>query len=98
MNPISTVKNVNKLRREAKQMQDDMKNVTAEGTSKKNLIKVTLNGLQEIVDVQIDDSLMESKDDMIKHLKDAMSDAQKKVQKEISKGMDMSKLKDMFGM
>lgn len=98
MNPLKAVQDVNKLRREAKKMQEEMKGLSVTGVSRKELVKVTINGLQEIVDINIEDDLLESKDELVKHIKDAFSDAQKKIQKEMSRGMDLNKIKEMMGM
>lgn len=97
-NPLGTAKDVYKLRQEAKKMQDEMKNVMSTGESKKGLVKITLNGIPEIVDINIDDELLSDKSVLKDHIKQAMSDAQKRLQKEMAKGMDMGKLKGMLGM
>lgn len=98
MNPFGAAKDVFKLRQEAKKMQEEMKKVLVTGESKKGLVKVTLNGAQELVDVNFVDDIVEDKTEFKKHIKDAYSDAQKKLQKEMMKGMDMDKLKGMLGM
>jgi DNA-binding YbaB/EbfC family protein len=98
MNPLGAVKDVYKLQREAKKMQEEMKQVLVTGESKKSLVKVTLNGVQELIDLSFDDQIMDDKVELKKHIKDAYADAQKKLQKEMAKGMDMDKLKNMFGM
>ena len=98
MNPFTAGKDIMKLRSEAKKMQEQMKQVMATGESKKGLIKVTLNGAQELVDININDELFTDKVELKKHMKDAFSDAQKKIQKEMAKGMDLDKIRGMFGM
>jgi nucleoid-associated protein EbfC len=95
---IGAVKDIYKLQKEAKKMQEEMKLVLVTGESKKGLVKVTLNGVQELVDLNFDDQLMDDKVELKKHIKDAYADAQKKLQKEMARGMDMDKLKGMLGM
>jgi DNA-binding YbaB/EbfC family protein len=97
MNPFGTVKDIYKLQKEAKRMQEEMKLVIVTGESKKALVKVTLNGAQELVDVSFDDAIVGDKEELKKHIKDAYADAQKKLQKEMAKGMDLDKLKGMLG-
>jgi DNA-binding YbaB/EbfC family protein len=96
-NPFSAAKDIYKLRSEAKKMQEDMKQILVTGESKKGLVKVTLNGAQEMVDVNMNDEIMDDKLELKKHIKDAYADAQKKLQKEMMKGMDLDKLKAMLG-
>lgn len=98
MNPIGAVKDIYKLQKEAKRMQEEMKLVVVTGESKKSLVKLTLNGAQEIVDITFDDAIVGDKVELKKHIKDAYADAQKKLQKEMAKGMDLDKLKGMLGM
>ncbi len=97
-NPLGAVKDIYKLQKEAKKMQEEMKLVLVTGESKKGLVKVTLNGAQEMIDVSFDDGIMTDKNELKKYLKDAYTDAQKKLQKEMAKGMDLDKLKGMLGM
>jgi DNA-binding YbaB/EbfC family protein len=98
MNPFTAGKDIMKLRSEAKKMQEQMKQVMATGESKKGLVKVTLNGAQELVDININEELFTDKVELKKHIKDAFADAQKKIQKEMAKGMDLDQLKGMLGM
>lgn len=97
-NPFGQVKDLYKLQKEAKRMQEEMKQILVTGESKKSLVKVTLNGAQELVDISMDDELLTDKAELKKHIKDAYADAQKRLQKEMAKGMDMDKLKGMLGM
>ncbi len=97
-NPFGAVKDIYKLQKEAKKMQEEMKQLMVTGESKKGLVKVTLNGIQELVDINIDDELLTDKTELKKHIKEAFGEAQKHLQKEMAKGMDMDKLKSMLGM
>lgn len=98
MNPFGAAKDIYKLQKEAKKMQEEMRQILVTGESKKSLVKVTLNGVQEMVDINFDEQLLDDKVELKKHIKDAYADAQKKLQKEMSKGMDMDRLKGMLGM
>lgn len=97
-NPFGAAKDLYKLQKEARKMQEEMKQILVIGESKKSLVKVTLNGVQEMVDINFDEQLLGDKDELKKHVKEAYADAQKKLQKEMAKGMDMDKLKGMLGM
>lgn len=98
MNPLKAAGDIYKLQREAKKMQDQMKEILVSGESKKSLVKVTLNGVQELVDIHFDEQILTDKVELKKHIKEAHADAQKKLQKELAKGMDMDKLRNMLGM
>ncbi|MBU0975337.1 MAG: YbaB/EbfC family nucleoid-associated protein [Patescibacteria group bacterium] len=89
-----------KMQKEAREMQKKMKALIIDGESKDGLVVVSINGTQEIEDVSIEDSLLsvDRKDDLIKRLKQAAKAANKKLQKEMMKDMDMGKLKGMLGM
>lgn len=94
------VKELYKLQKEARAMQKKMKAVNVDGESKSGEVVVRINGVNEVVDIDIDESLLvlEKKDVLIKQLKQAFKSAQKKLQREMMKDMDMNKLKGMMGM
>jgi DNA-binding protein YbaB len=89
-----------KLQKEARAMQKKMKAVIVDGESKSGEVVVRINGVNEVIDIDIDDSLLnvEEKDVLIKQLKQAFKSVQKKLQREMTKDMDISKLKGMMGM
>lgn len=88
-----------KLQKEARAMQKKMKAVNVDGESKSGEVVVRINGVNEVVDIDLDESLLsqEKKDILIKQLKQAFKSAQKKLQREMMKDMDMNKLKGMMG-
>jgi DNA-binding YbaB/EbfC family protein len=98
-NPFSQAKDLYKLQSEAKKLQKEMESKIFKGESKKSLVKVSVNGTGEIVDLDVDDILFDKdrKSDFIEHIKEAYKDAQKKIAKDMSKDMDLSKLKNMMG-
>ena len=99
-NPFSQAKDLYNLQNEARKLQKDLESKIFKGESKKSLIKISLNGTGEIIDLDIEDILFdkERKADFITHIKEAYKDAQKKIAKDMSKDMDLSKLKSMMGM
>lgn len=100
VNPISAGKNLMEMRKEAKKLKDQMEKVIVEGESKKGWVKLTVNGSQEIVHIAIEDALMDvdKKKDLVQAIKEAYENANKKLQKEMMKDMDMDKIKGMLGM
>lgn len=100
VNPISAGKNLMEMRKEAKKMKEQMQKIVVEGQSKKGWVKITINGAQEIVNIDMEDALMNpaKKKDLVQAIKESYEDANKKIQKEMVKDMDMSKIKDMLGM
>ncbi len=99
-NPFSQAKDLYKLQSEARKLQKDLESKIFIGESKKSLVKISLNGTGEIINIEMDDLLFDKdrKSDFIEHIKDAYKDAQKKIAKDMSKDMDLSKLKSMMGM
>jgi len=97
---IGKIKDLYKLQKEAKSMQKQMQSVIIDGESKAKDVIVRINGVSEIIDMDIDDELLtvEKKDKLIEKIKEAFADAQKKLQKEMMKDMDMDKMKSMLGM
>jgi DNA-binding protein YbaB len=89
-----------KLQKEARQMQKKMKKVEIDGESKSGDVVVRINGLQEVVDMDIADELLdvEKKSKLIKNLQQALKNAHKKLQRDMAKDMDMNQLKGMLGM
>lgn len=91
-------KDLYKMQKEARAMQKKMKQIKVSGVSDDELVEVTINGVQDIEEIEIANELMEveRKKDLVKGIKQALKDAQKKLQKEMMKDMDMSQLKNML--
>lgn len=87
------------MQKEARAMQKQMKQLRVEGESDDELLKIVMNGIQEIEDIEIHSDLLgvENKNDLVKALKQAWKAAQKNLQKEMMKDFDMDKLKGMLG-
>lgn len=98
MAAFSQMKDLYKLQKEARQMQKKMKKLQIEGVSKDELVSVIINGVQEIDDIHIDDELLSParKNDLVKALQQAFKDANKSLQKEMMKDMDMDKMRSML--
>jgi DNA-binding protein YbaB len=86
--------------KQAKVQQDKMKAIQTFGESRDHLVKVHLNGLQELVNITIDESLLapNKAKDLKADILSAHKDALQKLQKELMKGMDMEEMKKMLGM
>lgn len=87
------------MQKEARAMQKQMKQLRVEGRSEDELVIISMNGVQEIENIEIHDELMDlsEKNQLVKSLKQAWKDAQKNLQKEMMKDFDMDKLKGMLG-
>ncbi len=81
-----------KAQEEAKRLQEEMENKEYTAKSGGGLVKVTANGKGEIIDIEIDDSLLEDKDSMQILLISAVNDVLKMVEED-KRNMAMS----MFG-
>ncbi|MBQ3025811.1 MAG: YbaB/EbfC family nucleoid-associated protein [Spirochaetaceae bacterium] len=98
-NPFDLLKNPAALKEQLNKMQENLKNITATGSSGGGLVKVTLNGKFEMVDIQIDPIAVDPRD--VKMLQDliiaATHQATDNIQEKITgagnlAGMDMSNL------
>lgn len=96
INPIKAGQNILNAKRQYDDFQKKMRQILVTGESKKGLIKITINGLKEIVDVRIDDVLMDDKTEVQKHVKDAYNDAGKKFEKEAARMMDKDQAMDIL--
>ncbi len=98
-NIFGQMKDLYKMQREAKKMQDKMKKLKVTGESKDGNIRMYFNGAQELEDMTIDSSILnpEDQDRIIEGVKQAYQDFQKKLQKKMAKNFDMDQLKSMMG-
>lgn len=94
LNPVELIK----MQNEAKKMQNKMRERKIKGESKNGLIRLYMNGAQELEDIFIDDQYLEEGmlDDIRKGFKEAFKDYQKKMQKEMVQDIDLDQLKSMF--
>ena len=88
-----------KLQKEARSMQKKMKAVNVDGESKAGDVVVKINGVNEVIDIDIDEGLLtpDKVEQLVKKLKQAFKSAQKRLQREMMKDMDIDKLKGMMG-
>jgi hypothetical protein len=59
---MSLLGNVGKLSKEYKNMMEQMKTQTVEGSAGGEMVKVTINGLGELVDIKLSDELVKGGD------------------------------------
>ena len=70
-------KMLEKAQQEAQKLQEDLESKEYVAKSGGGLVKVTINGKGEVIDIDIDDSLLEDKDSMQILLISAVNDALK---------------------
>ena len=70
--------------KQMKQLQAQMQEESAEGSAGFGKVKIKINGVQEILDVQIDESLLSDKEKLQDLVKEATNDAIKKIQKQMA--------------
>ena len=88
---FNKLKELKDLRDQGKKMKEMMDDIVVVGGSSGNKVMVTLNGSHELLGVQIDDELDRAK--IADGVKDAFTDANRKLQTEL-----MKKMKDMGGL
>ena len=93
------MKDLYKLQKEAREMQKKMHAVKVVGVSDDEKVKVRMEGTKEVADIEINDELLnaDKKRWLIKAMKEALKDAQKRLQRELAKDMDLNKIKGMLG-
>ena len=98
-NPLNAARDLYALQKEAKEMEKKMKEQRHKGKSKKDLVSITIDGTQAIIDISIDDILMEvgQKESLVNNIKEAFVDAQKNAQKAMASSMDLDQIKSMLG-
>jgi DNA-binding protein YbaB len=98
-NLFSQAGNLMKLQKEARKMQKEMKSTKVSGLSKNEDVEIVIDGTHEIIELGISDDLLrvEKKVQLVNAIIQAMKDAQKKLQKDMMKSMDIDKLKGMLG-
>lgn len=96
---FNQMKDLYRMQKEAREMQKRMQALKIVGLSKDEKVKITMDGTQEIQEIEIDDELMnvDNKRNLVRAFKEANKDAQHRLQKELSKDMDIDKLKQMLG-
>lgn len=85
MNPFDMLKNINQLKEQLATVQEELKDITATGSSGGNIVNVTINGKFEITAVKLDPICVDPRD--VQMLQDliiaAHHDALSKIQDQI---------------
>ncbi len=96
---FNKLKQINDLRKQAKEMQNTLSEVVVVGQSSGQRVMITLDGNQTVQGVQISES--SSTEQLQTDVKDAFNDASKKLQRELATKMQsmggFDALKDMLG-
>lgn len=92
---FSKLKQIQDLRKSAREMKSALSGESALGTAFGGKIKITMSGTQEIQNISIDDSLLspENKERLERGLKEAFESATKEIQKMLAKKMQAGELK-----
>lgn len=85
MNPFDMLKNIQSMKEQLGNIQEELAEITATGSSGGNIVNVTLNGKFEIISVKLDPICVDSRD--VQMLQDliiaAHHDAMTKIQENI---------------
>jgi DNA-binding YbaB/EbfC family protein len=90
---FNKIKAIKDIRHQAKKLQSGLAEVSAEGSAHWGKIKVTIDGNQQILSVEIADELLSDKTKLQHGLKEAFNDAIKNVQKKMA-----AKMKELGGL
>lgn len=78
---FNKLKQIKELREQAKNLQAQLATETAIGEAAWGKVKITINGNQQILSVEIDQELLSNKEKVQEAIKDATNDAIKKIQR-----------------
>ncbi len=96
---FNKLKQVNEIRKQAKQMQNKLAEVVVVGRSGGDKVMITIDGNQKVQGVKIEEGLSTTETESA--VKDAFNDATKKLQKQMAAQMKdmggLDALKDMLG-
>ena len=85
MNPFDMLKNIEQMKSQLRTMQEELKQITATGSSGGNIVNVTINGKFEIINLKLDPICVDPRD--VQMLQDliiaAHHDAMSKIQEAI---------------
>ncbi|MBI4599268.1 YbaB/EbfC family nucleoid-associated protein [Candidatus Uhrbacteria bacterium] len=90
---FNKIKAIKDLRDQAKKMQNELSQISADGSGSWGKVKVTLDGNQQVLSIEIADELLTDKAKLQDALKEAFNDAVKNIQKKMA-----LKMKDMGGL
>jgi DNA-binding protein YbaB len=97
--PFGQIGELMKMRSEAMKMKKKMEKTLVKGESRDGRVVVEINGLNELLNVEIADELMspDKKRNLVNGLIQAMEKAKKELEKEMAKDFDINDLKGMLG-
>jgi DNA-binding YbaB/EbfC family protein len=75
------------IRDKAKSLQAELEKESVEGSSSRGKVKVTMDGTQKILKVDIDESALSDRSKLEEHVKEAFNDAHKRIQAKVVEKM-----------
>ncbi len=78
---LDQIKDINKMRQQAKQMQMLLAQEMITGQSKDGMIKLTIDGNQEVKSVEVSDGVVGDRKKIAQGIREAMNDIQEKYKK-----------------
>ena len=93
---FNKLKQFKDLRDQAKTLQSQLATETAVGEAAWGKLKVTMNGNQQVLSVEIDPELLQNKEKLQDAIKDATNDAIKKIQRTMA--MKMQQMGGLSGL
>ncbi|MDQ7814907.1 MAG: YbaB/EbfC family nucleoid-associated protein [Patescibacteria group bacterium] len=85
---FNKLKQVMDLKKKQKEIQSALSNITAEGSAAWGKVKVTMDGNQKALKVQIDDSMLADKAKLEEAVRDAFNDTGDKLKLAMASKMD----------
>jgi DNA-binding protein YbaB len=92
MGLFDKLKDVNEMRKQAKQIEMTLAQESVTGSSSGSKVKITLDGNQKVLSVEVDASVAGDKSEVARHLRQALEDVLNKHKKMVA-----SKFGNMLG-
>jgi DNA-binding protein YbaB len=92
MGLFDKLKDVNEMRKQAKQIEMTLAQESVTGSSSGSKVKITLDGNQKVLSVEVDASVAGDKSEVARHLRQALDDVLNKHKKMVA-----SKFGNMLG-
>lgn len=89
-----------KMMSQMMRVQKQMKKIKASGSCKDGSVRISMNGVMKVTDVEIDESMLEpgAKRQLESKIAEAFKEAKKKVEKKMRDQMSLGDLQGMSGM
>lgn len=81
MSFFDKLKDINEMRKQAKQIEQMLSQERIVGQSSREMIKITLDGNQKVLSVEVQDAIVGERKEIARHIREALEDVNNKHKK-----------------